>query len=89
MKGNDVLNEILPSNFKEVVELWQILRRRHPVPLQLFLLMCLNLVIAPAVYAATGEEITRKAAWALGILGLVTLGLSVYLFVVIFQPERF
>ncbi|MDB9512369.1 K(+)-transporting ATPase subunit F [Kamptonema animale CS-326] len=89
MKGNDVLNEILPSNFKEVVELWQMLHRRHPVTLQLFLLMCLNLVIAPAVYAATGEEITRKAAWAIGILGLVTLGLSVYLFVVIFQPERF
>ena len=89
MKSNDVLNEILPSNLKEVVELWQMLNRRHPVPLQLFLLMCLNLVIAPAVYAATGEEITRKAAWAIGILGLVTLGLSVYLFVVIFQPERF
>ncbi|HLO49844.1 MAG TPA: K(+)-transporting ATPase subunit F [Kamptonema sp.] len=89
MKGNDLVNEILPSNLKEVVELWGMLRHRHPVPLQLFLLMCLNLVIAPAVYAATGEEITRKAAWALGILGLVTLGLSVYLFVVIFQPERF
>ncbi|WP_449418756.1 K(+)-transporting ATPase subunit F [Phormidium nigroviride] len=89
MKGNDVLNEILPSNLKEAFDLLQMLRRRHPVPLQLFLLMCLNLVIAPAVYAATGEEITRKAAWALGLLGLVTLGLSVYLFVVIFQPERF
>ena len=89
MKGNDVLNEILPSNLKEAFDLLQMLRRRHPVALQLFLLMCLNLVIAPAVYAATGEEITRKAAWAIGILGLVTLGLSVYLFVVIFQPERF
>ncbi|MDF0552833.1 K(+)-transporting ATPase subunit F [Kamptonema sp. UHCC 0994] len=89
MKENDLLNEILPSNLKEVVKLWQMLRRRHPVALQLFLLMCLNLVIAPALYAATGEEITRKAAWALGILGLVILGLSVYLFVVIFQPERF
>lgn len=89
MKSNDVLNEILPSNLKEAFDLLQMLRRRHPVALQLFLLMCFNLVIAPAVYAATGEEITRKAAWAIGILGLVTLGLSVYLFVVIFQPERF
>ncbi|OCQ95557.1 K+-transporting ATPase subunit F [Oscillatoriales cyanobacterium USR001] len=89
MKPTDVINEILPSNFKEVFELLEILRRRHPVPLQLFLLMCFNVVIAPAVYAATGEEITRKAAWALGILGLIILGLSVYLFVVIFQPERF
>ncbi|CBN58821.1 MULTISPECIES: K(+)-transporting ATPase subunit F [Kamptonema] len=89
MKSNDVLNEILPSNLKEAFDLLQMLRRRQPVALQLFLLMCLNLVIAPAVYAATGEEITRKAAWAIGILGLVSLGLSVYLFVVIFQPERF
>ena len=89
MKQNNVLNEILLSNFKEGFELLQMLRNRHPVSVQLFLLMSLNLVIAPAVYAATGEEITRKAAWALGILGLVILGLSVYLFVVIFQPERF
>jgi len=89
MKQNDLLNEILPSNLNDAFELWQMLRRRHPVSVQLFLLMCLNLVIAPAVYAATGEEITRKAAWALGVLGLVILGLSVYLFVVIFEPERF
>jgi len=46
-------------------------------------------VIAPAVYAATGDEITRKAAYALGILGLVILGLAIYLFAVILQPERF
>jgi len=89
MKQTNVLNEILPSNLKEAFDLLQMLRRRHPVSVQLFLLMCFNVVIAPAVYAATGEEITRKAAWALGILGLVILGLSVYLFVVIFQPERF
>lgn len=89
MKRNELLNDVLPSNLNEAVELLQMLRRRHPVSVQLFILMCLNLVIAPAVYAATGEEITRKAAWALGILGLVILGLSVYLFVVIFEPERF
>jgi K+-transporting ATPase KdpF subunit len=89
MKQTNVLNEILPSNLKAAFELLQMLRRRHPVPVQLFFLMCLNLVIAPGVYAATGEEITRKAAWALGILGLITFGLSIYLFVVIFQPERF
>jgi K+-transporting ATPase KdpF subunit len=89
MKRADVINEILPTNLKEAFDLLQMLRRRHPVPVQLFLLMCFNVVIAPAVYAATGEEITRKAAWALGILGLITFGLSIYLFVVIFQPERF
>jgi len=62
---------------------------RRPIPLQLFLLLCLNLVIAPAVLGATGGQLERGQAYAIGILGLVTLGLSIYLFVVIFQPERF
>lgn len=32
---------------------------------------------------------TRTTAYAVGILVLVTVSLSCYLFVVIFQPERF
>lgn len=63
--------------------------KRKPLPIQLFLAMCSNLAIAPLVYAATGEDVTRQAAYALGFLGLIILGLSIYLFVVIFQPERF
>ncbi|HEY9850318.1 MAG TPA: K(+)-transporting ATPase subunit F [Leptolyngbyaceae cyanobacterium] len=63
--------------------------KKKPLPLVLFLLMCLNLVIAPTVYAATDGNINRINVYALGILGLVTLGLAIYLFVVIFQPERF
>jgi len=51
--------------------------------------MCLNLVIAPAVSASAGASITHKTAWAIGLLALVTLGLAVYLFAVILQPERF
>lgn len=62
---------------------------RRNVSIQLFLLMCLNLVITPAVYAATDGAIERKTIYALGLLGIVTLSLSIYLFVVIFQPERF
>ena len=90
MRRNDWLNDILPENWQEAIELLQMLWRRHPISVQLFLLMCFNLVIAPAVYAAAGDDdITRKAAWSLGLLGLLTLGISVYLFVVIFQPERF
>ncbi len=76
-------------NITEIREIVQEQWKRNPLPIQLFLLLCLNLLIAPAVDAATGAEITRKAAYALGILGIVTLGLSIYLFVVIFQPERF
>lgn len=76
-------------NITEIREIVQEQWKRNPLPIQLFLLLCLNLLIAPAVDAATGAEITRKAAYALGVLGIVTLGLSIYLFVVIFQPERF
>ena len=89
MKRVNFLRDILPRDFSESVELLREQWKRNPLPIQLFLLLCLNLVIAPTVNAATGEEITRKAAYALGILGLVTLGLVIYLFAVIFQPERF
>ncbi len=63
--------------------------RRQKMPLYAFLLLCLNLVIAPAVYAAATGVLERRQAYALGLLGLLTLGLIVYLFVVVFQPERF
>jgi K+-transporting ATPase KdpF subunit len=89
MKRVDELKEILPRDWSEAGEILGEQWRRNPLPIQLFLLMCLNLLIAPSVDAATGAEITHKAAYALGILGIVIVGLGVYLFVVIFQPERF
>ena len=49
----------------------------------------INLILAPAVYAATGGTISREQSYALGLLGLVTMALSIYLFVVIIQPEKF
>jgi K+-transporting ATPase KdpF subunit len=55
----------------------------------LFVTINLNLVIAPVVMAASGTEITRNTAYAIGILYCVTIALSIYLFTVIFQPERF
>ncbi|MBW4663290.1 MAG: K(+)-transporting ATPase subunit F [Chroococcus sp. CMT-3BRIN-NPC107] len=63
--------------------------RRQKMPLYAFLLLCFNLAIAPAVYAAASGALERRHAYALGILGLLTFGLVVYLFVVVFQPERF
>jgi K+-transporting ATPase KdpF subunit len=63
--------------------------RRQKLPLYLFLLLSLNLAIAPAVQATTGEAFSRSQAYALGGLGLVTVALSVYLFTVMFQPEKF
>jgi K+-transporting ATPase KdpF subunit len=64
-------------------------KKRYSVPIQLFLLLCLNLLLTPAVLAATGQTLSAGQAYWLTVLGLVTLGLSIYLFAVIFQPERF
>lgn len=89
MKKLARFDNYFPENILEGISLLKTLWHRHPIPMQIFLLLCLNLVIAPAVYAAVGDEFTRKAAWALGLLGIVTIALSIYLFVVIFQPEKF
>ncbi|MBR8839217.1 MAG: K(+)-transporting ATPase subunit F [Stigonema ocellatum SAG 48.90 = DSM 106950] len=63
--------------------------RLRSVPLKLFLALSLNVVIAPAVLAASGGTISRVNAYAIGLLGLVTLGLAIYLMMVMLQPERF
>ncbi|MBW4688651.1 MAG: potassium-transporting ATPase subunit F [Komarekiella atlantica HA4396-MV6] len=73
---------------EEITEIW-CQWRRQKLPLYLFLAMCFNLVLAPLVYAATNEQLSRSQSWALGLLGLVTLGLSIYLFFVMFVPEKF
>ncbi len=49
----------------------------------------INLVLAPVVYAAAGGTISREQSYALSLLGVVTIALSIYLFAVIFQPEKF
>jgi hypothetical protein len=55
----------------------------------IFLSLILNIFLAQAIYAATPEEISRAASYAIGLLGIATLSVSIYLFVVIFQPEKF
>jgi len=60
--------------------------QRHRMAWGLFLGLCLNLAIAPTV---PDGAIERGTAYAIGLLGIVTLGLAVYLFAVILQPERF
>lgn len=82
------LSRIFPLLLAEIQPWWSQLYGRK-VPRYLLLLLCLNLVIAPAVQGATGHEFSRSQAYALGILGLVTVALSLYLFIVMFQPERF
>jgi K+-transporting ATPase KdpF subunit len=62
---------------------------RHKLPLAIFLILSLNIILAPIVHAATNGTWQRTQAYALGILGLVTLGLVIYLFDVVFRPERY
>jgi hypothetical protein len=64
-------------------------RHRRRSPLYLFLALCFNVFVATIVYAANDEALSRSQAWSLGLLGLGTVALSIYLFFVIFVPERF
>ncbi|MBW4482275.1 MAG: potassium-transporting ATPase subunit F [Tildeniella torsiva UHER 1998/13D] len=59
------------------------------LPKILLLGLLANAAIAPALYATTGNDITRGTAYALGLLGIVVVGLAIYLALVIAQPERF
>lgn len=63
--------------------------RGKKLPTYLFLALCFNLVIAPVVYAASSNELSRSQAWAISLLGLGTAGLAAYLFFVMFAPEKF
>ncbi len=88
MKKVESIADILLPGIAESISFVWLEWRRQKLPLAIFLVLCLNLIIAPTVYAAAGS-LERSSAWALGLLGLVTLGLTVYLFIVVFQPERF
>ncbi|NJR40595.1 MAG: potassium-transporting ATPase subunit F [Leptolyngbyaceae cyanobacterium CSU_1_4] len=63
--------------------------RKQKLPLYLFLGLCFNLVLAPVVFAATGDEVSRSQAYWLAALVLATIALAVYLFFVMFVPEKF
>jgi K+-transporting ATPase KdpF subunit len=69
----------------EILERWQ----QKKLPLYIFLGLCFNLVLAPAVFAATGGDLSKVQAYWLAGLGLVTVALSIYLFFVMFVPEKF
>lgn len=81
----------LPPNTEQawgtLTAIWVGLRRQK-LPLYLFLGLSFNVLLAPLVYAATGD-LSRSQAWSLGALGLATTALSVYLFSVMIAPERF
>ncbi|QIR41128.1 K(+)-transporting ATPase subunit F [Tolypothrix sp. PCC 7910] len=75
---------------KEFSAIFDFIRDKNSrIPLSLFLILCFNTILAPAVQAATPGELPRTASYAIGLLALVTFSLCIYLFVVIFQPEKF
>ena len=59
------------------------------IPIYFLTILGINLILSPLVQASTGGILSRGQSYALGLLGLVTASLFVYLFVVIFQSERF
>jgi F subunit of K+-transporting ATPase (Potass_KdpF) len=79
------MNRIISEDLALFWQAWS--RRKYPT--YLFLALCLNVLLASTAYAATGDAFSRPQIYALGILGLGTISLSGYLFVVMFQPERF
>ena len=89
MSKLNLIHRFFPATIAEqVTDLWDLWCQRK-YPTYLLLLLIFNLILAPAVQASTGLVLTRPQAYALTLLGLATLILSVYLFVVMFQPERF
>ncbi len=50
--------------------------------------LSLTITLAPLVYAATGT-IEPRHTYAIGGLGLIILALIIYLFDVVFRPERY
>ena len=63
--------------------------RRNKIPLYLFLVLNLNVLLAPAVFAVTDGAFTRGQSYATAMLILLTVALGIYLFFVMFFPEKF
>ncbi|OKH49359.1 potassium-transporting ATPase [Calothrix sp. HK-06] len=61
---------------------------RKKLPIIIFFITCFNIVIVPVVYAATGK-LEPRHTYALVGLGIITLGLVIYLFDVVFRPDRY
>jgi K+-transporting ATPase KdpF subunit len=66
---------------------------QHRLPKALLLSLLMALTIATTAQASlqviTGITLDRGQTFAIVLLTMTTLALSVYLFIVIFQPERF
>lgn len=61
---------------------------RQKLALVIFFGLSLNFTVVPWVYAATGK-VEPRHLYAIGGLGLIILGMVIYLFDVVFRPERY
>jgi K+-transporting ATPase KdpF subunit len=86
---NKCWGNVFPVDLIEVLTFLWLQATKEKLPLAIFLSLCLNLLVAPVVYATAGGTLEKRSAWAIGILGFVTAALIIYLFAVVFQPERF
>jgi K+-transporting ATPase KdpF subunit len=75
------------QDFSEAIAF--IFSKKNRIPLSLFLLLCFNTLLAPVVQAATPGAPSPWQSYTISLLGLTVVSLCIYLFVVIFQPERF
>ncbi|BAB75943.1 K(+)-transporting ATPase subunit F [Anabaena sp. FACHB-709] len=84
----DLIQAITSAFSETIAYIWSRWTKQQ-LPLAIALILCFHLIINPRVYAATSITLNQNSPWAFGILGAVIAGLVIYLFVVIFQPERF
>lgn len=78
---------LLPQDALEVFAL--ISAKRYRIPVTIFLILCFNVLLAPVVAATNPGKASHWQVYTISLLGLVTVALCVYLFVVIFKPENF
>jgi len=55
----------------------------------LFLIFCFNGLITPWVFAANSSQLTARQSYFVAALILLTIALCIYLFFVMFFPEKF
>jgi predicted cobalt transporter CbtA len=83
----NILTSVLRIPLKLFKGRWQ-----KKLPLYFFLGLCFNLVLAPVVFASTSSDFRdlsrAQIYWLAGLIPAAT-GLSIYLFILIFAPEKF
>jgi hypothetical protein len=82
------MSKIASGNITELINCICQKWRRKKLPLIIFFGLSFNIIFVPIVYAATGKFEPRHT-YAIAGLGAITLGIIIYLFDVVFRPERY